>query len=308
MTEKHVIQSIKYSRSAEFRYCSNLISQISTKKCKASEKRQLFGPYRLMKTIGKGESGKVKLAYSKSGVVAAIKLIKKDAVANASLPTKVMKEVSLMKKLDHPNVVKLIEVIETEWYIGIVMDYVPSGDLFDFICKGKMKEKDAAKLFAQIVSAVFYLHSQGIAHRDLKLENILMDKKQNILLSDFGFATEFQTDRMLKTSCGSPHYAAPEILFDECYDGELAEVWSCGVILYAMVTGYLPFDDDPRNPDGENITLLYEYIRDEEVHFPDHVSADLQDLLRKMLKTDPDERIKMSEIKSHWYYIYTKPI
>lgn len=165
-----------------------------------------------------------------------------------------------------------------------------------------LKEKDAAKLFAQLVSAVWYIHQKKIVHRDLKLENLLLDRHRNVIVTDFGFANRFEhrSDDLMQTSCGSPCYAAPELVISEgLYVGSAVDIWSCGVILYAMLAGYLPFDDDPANPEGDNINLLYKYILNTQLTFPDYVSPEARDLLSKMLVPDPAKRATLQVVMEH---------
>lgn len=171
-----------------------------------------------------------------------------------------------------------------------------------------LKEKDAAKLFSQLISGVWYIHQKKIVHRDLKLENLLLDRNRNVIITDFGFANRFEhrTDDLMQTSCGSPCYAAPELVISEgLYVGSAVDIWSCGVILYAMLAGYLPFDDDPANPDGDNINLLYKYIVNTPLSFPDYVSAEARDLLAMMLVPDPTRRADLRSIMAHpWLSAY----
>lgn len=148
-----------------------------------------------------------------------------------------------MKMLNHPNIVKLIQVIETEKTTYLIMEYASKGELFDYlVLNGRMKEKEAREKFRQIVSAVQYCHQKGIVHRDLKAENLLLDADLNIKIADFGFSNEFTTGSKLDTYCGSPPYAAPELFRGLKYDGPEVDVWSLGVLLYTMVSGTLPFD------------------------------------------------------------------
>lgn len=179
----------------------------------------------------------------------------------------------------------------------------PGGELFDHILASRyLKEKDAQKLFAQLISGVDYLHKKHIVHRDLKLENLLLDKHRNIIITDFGFANRFEhaADDLMSTSCGSPCYAAPELVVSEgLYVGSAVDVWSCGVILYAMLSGYLPYDDDPSNPDGDNINLLYRYIMTTRLHFPDHMSPQAKNLLQIMLVPNPKHRCNIQTIMDH---------
>ena len=171
-----------------------------------------------------------------------------------------------------------------------------------------LKEKDAAKLFSQLISGVWYIHQKKIVHRDLKLENLLLDRNRNVIITDFGFANRFEhrADDLMQTSCGSPCYAAPELVISEgLYVGSAVDIWSCGVILYAMLAGYLPFDDDPNNPDGDNINLLYKYIVNTPLSFPDYVSAEARDLLSMMLVPDPTRRADLRSIMVHpWLSAY----
>lgn len=205
--------------------------------------------------------------------------------------------------LKHPNIVRLYDVIETDKYIGIILEYASGGELFDHILAHRyLKEKDAAKLFSQLISGVWYIHQKKIVHRDLKLENLLLDRHRNVIITDFGFANRFEhrSDDLMQTSCGSPCYAAPELVISEgLYVGSAVDIWSCGVILYAMLAGYLPFDDDPANPDGDNINLLYKYIVNTPLSFPDYISEEARDLLCMMLVPDPTRRADLHSIMQH---------
>lgn len=177
------------------------------------------------------------------------------------------------------------------------------GELFDHILAHRyLKERDAARLFAQLISGVSYLHSKKVVHRDLKLENLLLDRNRNVIITDFGFANRFMdsADDLMSTSCGSPCYAAPELVVQEGkYVGTAVDVWSCGVILYAMLAGYLPYDDDPANPEGDNINLLYKYIINTPLTFPDWISGEPRDLLLRMLVPDPRLRCTIDQVTSH---------
>ncbi|KAI8058071.1 kinase-like domain-containing protein [Syncephalis plumigaleata] len=264
----------------------------------------MLGPYVMLQTVGEGEFAKVKLGmHVDTGEEAAIKLIRKENVDSSTRLAKIKREIMVLRSVRHPNVVRLFDVIETERYIGIVMEYASGGELFDHILAHRyLKEKDAARLFAQLISGVSYMHSKNIVHRDLKLENLLLDRNRNVIITDFGFANQFDITQgdLMATSCGSPCYAAPELVVSEgMYVGTAVDIWSCGVILYAMLAGYLPYDDDPANPDGDNINLLYKYILATSLVFPDYISPDARDLLRKMLVPDPRRRCTMEVIKQH---------
>lgn len=270
-----------------------------------------FGSYVLGSTLGEGEFGKVKLGWRKDGKLpsqAAIKLIKRDSIPTGSEKEgKIYREITALKRLRHPNIVRLVEVLQNDKYIGIVLEYASGGELFDYILDHRyLKEPLASKLFAQLVSGVDYMHSKGIVHRDLKLENLLLDKHKNIVITDFGFVNSFQDSHndLMKTSCGSPCYAAPELVVSsEPYEGRKVDVWSCGVILYAMLAGYLPFDDDPENPDGTNIARLYHYITHTPITFPEYVQATPRDLLRRILVSNPEKRMSLNDVKNHrWLF------
>ncbi|KAF9911738.1 hypothetical protein EC991_002466 [Linnemannia zychae] len=247
------------------------------------------------------EEGEERLVSTRAEV--AIKLIRRQSVDNTPRINKIGREISVLRGIRHPNIISLFDVIETERYIGIVIEYASGGELFDHILAHRyLKERDACRLFAQLMSGVHYLHSKQIVHRDLKLENLLLDRNRNIMITDFGFANQFDstTRDLMSTSCGSPCYAAPELVIsDGLYVGSGVDIWSCGVILYAMLAGYLPFDDDPSNPDGDNINQLYNYILATTLVFPDYISPDARDLLRMMLVPDPAKRCNMKRIMSH---------
>ena len=204
---------------------------------------------------------------------------------------------------------RLYDVIETDKYIGIILEYASGGELFDHILAHRyLKERDAAKLFSQLISGVWYIHQKKIVHRDLKLENLLLDRNRNVIITDFGFANRFEhkADDLMQTSCGSPCYAAPELVISEgLYVGSAVDIWSCGVILYAMLAGYLPFDDDPANPDGDNINLLYKYIVSTPLSFPDYISTEARELLSMMLVPDPTRRANLDSVMRHpWLSVH----
>ncbi|KAJ7725284.1 CAMK/CAMKL/Kin4 protein kinase [Mycena maculata] len=273
-----------------------------------------FGPYLLLQTLGEGEFGKVKLGlHSQWGEEVAVKLIRKGNVENSAVRmSKVEREIEVLRTLKHPNIVRLYDVIETDKYIGIIIEYASGGELFDHILAHRyLRERDASKLFSQLISGVWYIHQKKIVHRDLKLENLLLDRHRNVIITDFGFANRFEhrADDLMQTSCGSPCYAAPELVISEgLYVGSAVDIWSCGVILYAMLAGYLPFDDDPANPDGDNINLLYKYIVNTPLAFPEYISDEARDLLKMMLVPDPRKRASLANVMQHpWLAAYHVP-
>ncbi|KAH8077414.1 Pkinase-domain-containing protein [Cristinia sonorae] len=263
-----------------------------------------FGPYLLLQTLGEGEFGKVKLGlHMQWGEEVAVKLIRRGNIDTSVRMSKVEREIEVLRVLKHPNIVRLYDVIETDKYIGIILEYASGGELFDHILAHRyLRERDACKLFSQLLSGVWYIHQKKIVHRDLKLENLLLDRHRNVIITDFGFANRFEhrSDDLMQTSCGSPCYAAPELVIsDGLYVGSAVDIWSCGVILYAMLAGYLPFDDDPANPDGDNINLLYKYIVNTPLSFPEYISAEARDLLSIMLVPDPTRRADLPTIMAH---------
>ncbi|XP_055995265.1 MAP/microtubule affinity-regulating kinase 3-like isoform X20 [Ostrea edulis] len=254
-----------------------------------------IGKYRLIKTIGKGNFAKVKLAkHVPTGREVAIKIIDKTQLNPSSL-NKLFREVRIMKNLDHPNIVKLFEVIETEKTLYLVMEYASGGEVFDYlVAHGRMKEKEARAKFRQIVSAVQYCHQKHIVHRDLKAENLLLDGDMNIKIADFGFSNEFVPGNKLDTFCGSPPYAAPELFQGKKYDGPEVDVWSLGVILYTLVSGSLPFD-------GQNLKELRERVLRGKYRIPFYMSTDCENLLKKFLVLNPTKRVCLENImKDRW--------
>jgi BR serine/threonine kinase len=192
-----------------------------------------------------------------------------------------------MKLIEHPNVLRLYDVYESKKFLYLMLEHVSGGELFDYLVKkSRLSVKEARKFFKQIISALDFCHSHLICHRDLKPENLLLDDKFNIKIADFGMASLQVDGSMLETSCGSPHYACPEVIRGEKYDGRKADVWSCGVILYALLVGALPFDDD-------NLKQLLEKIKKGNFSIPAYVSADCQDLLRRMIEVDPNKRLSV---------------
>ncbi|KAG7466287.1 hypothetical protein MATL_G00163200 [Megalops atlanticus] len=250
----------------------------------SADEQPHIGNYRLLRTIGKGNFAKVKLArHILTGREVAIKIIDKTQLNPTSLQ-KLFREVRIMKILNHPNIVKLFEVIETEKTLYLVMEYASGGEVFDYlVAHGRMKEKEARAKFRQIVSAVQYCHQKHIVHRDLKAENLLLDADMNIKIADFGFSNEFTLGNKLDTFCGSPPYAAPELFQGKKYDGPEVDVWSLGVILYTLVSGSLPFD-------GQNLKELRERVLRGKYRIPFYMSTDCENLLKRFLVLNPAKR------------------
>eukprot|EP00761_Pharyngomonas_kirbyi_P000234 gb/GECH01000234.1/.p1 GENE.gb/GECH01000234.1/~~gb/GECH01000234.1/.p1 ORF type:complete len:522 (+),score=119.99 gb/GECH01000234.1/:1-1566(+) len=262
------------------------------------KKQETVGPFLLGKTLGEGSMGKVKLGiHRETGQRVAIKILKKNILtAEPKLRRKVEREIAIMRLMDHPHVLHLYDVFQTSKYLFLVMELVEGGELFQYLVKrGRLPTEEAFVIFRQILSSLEYCQQLLICHRDLKPENVLLDSESNVKLADFGMASLMQQGTLLETSCGSPHYVSPEVVKGERYDGMEADIWSLGVILYAMISGKLPFDD----PDIQNVLLKVKRGR---YQMPKEFSPELQDLIRKMLTVDPSSRIRLSDIKtSIWY-------
>ncbi|XP_038131477.1 serine/threonine-protein kinase BRSK2 isoform X2 [Cyprinodon tularosa] len=255
------------------------------------------GPYRLEKTLGKGQTGLVKLGvHCVTCQKVAIKIVNREKLSESVL-MKVEREIAILKLIEHPHVLKLHDVYENKKYLYLVLEHVSGGELFDYLVKkGRLTPKEARKFFRQIMSALDFCHSHSICHRDLKPENLLLDEKNNIRIADFGMASLQVGDSLLETSCGSPHYACPEVIRGEKYDGRKADVWSCGVILFALLVGALPFDDD-------NLRNLLEKVKLGVFHMPHFIPPDCQNLLRGMIEVDASKRLTLEKIQKHSWYI-----
>nr|CDS28812.2 serine:threonine protein kinase MARK2 [Hymenolepis microstoma] len=261
----------------------------------ATNDQPQIGKYKFIRTIGKGNFAKVKLAcHVITGKEVAIKIIDKTQLSPSSRQ-KLFREVRIMKMLDHPNIVKLFEIIANDKVLYLVMEYASGGEVFDFlVTHGKMAEREARAKFRQIVSAVQYCHQKKVVHRDLKAENLLLDAQMNVKIADFGFSNEFSSDKKLDTFCGSPPYAAPELFEGRKYDGPEVDVWSLGVILYTLVSGALPFD-------GQNLRELRERVLTGKYRVPFYMSTDCEALLRKMLHLNPAKRHTLESVmKDKW--------
>ncbi|XVF28108.1 hypothetical protein REPUB_Repub15cG0000700 [Reevesia pubescens] len=259
-----------------------------------------LGNYELGKTLGEGNFAKVKLANNlHSGLVFAVKILDKSKLIQLNITNQIKREIATLKLLKHPNVVRLHEVLASKTKIYMVLEYATGGELFDRIAsKGKLSEAEGRKFFQQLIDGVSYCHDKGVFHRDLKLENVLIDAKGNIKISDFGLSAlpqHIREDGLLHTTCGSPNYVAPEILANKGYDGATSDIWSCGVILYVILTGYLPFDD-------RNLAVLYQKIFKGDTQIPKWLSSGARNMIRRILDPNPDNRITMAGIKDdEWF-------
>ncbi|KAF5956626.1 hypothetical protein HYC85_003851 [Camellia sinensis] len=262
-----------------------------------------IGKYQLSQTIGEGTFAKVKLATNtENGQHVAIKIIDKHMVIENNLIYQVQREIRTMKLLRHPNIVRIHEVIGTKTKIYIVMEYVSGGQLSDKLSYiNRLNEREARKHFQQLIDAVDYCHCRGVYHRDLKPENLLLNSKGNLKVSDFGLSALRKPGDLLSTACGSPSYVAPELLMNKGYEGAAADVWSCGVILFELLAGYLPFDD-------RNLMNLYKKILRAQYTFPEWFTESQKKLISKILDPNPRTRITIPEIiEDQWFQSNYEP-
>ena len=256
--------------------------------------------YNLIKDIGEGNFGKVKLAKLKSTKEKfAIKILDKEKLKTQTKST-LFNEIEIISRLNHKNIIHVEKILEDEKYYYIIMEYCEKGELFDYIVnKERLNPVEASLFFYQLINGVEYIHKQGFAHRDLKPENLLLTKEKILKIIDFGLCHDFDGENYLTTKCGSPSYAAPEILKGFPYDGFKTDIWCCGIILYAMLCGYLPFD-------GDNNQEIFQSIVECKPEFPDFLEDDSINLLIWILNSEPRDRISIEEIKCHPFYLKGK--
>ena len=255
--------------------------------------------YTFIKTIGEGTFGKVKLAIHKlTQEKVAIKILEKKKINNEKDLERIKKEIKYLKMLNHPNIIKIYEIIESEDNFYISMEYVSGGELFNYIVKNKRLNEDETSFFySQIIHIIKEIHKHKICHRDLKPENLLLTQNKTIKLIDFGLSNEYED--YLITPCGSPCYASPEVIKGKKYSGLGIDLWASGIILFSMLCGYLPFDD-------KNNDELFKKILKCKIEFPKKniISENAQDLIRKILEPEQSKRIKLEEILNHPFLSY----
>ena len=257
--------------------------------------------YTFLKTIGEGTFGKVKLALHKlTQEKVAIKILEKKKINSKKDLERIEKEIKYMKILNHPNIVKIYEIIEDENNFYIVMEYVPGGELFNYIVKNKrLTENEASFFYSQIIHIIQEIHKHKICHRDLKPENLLLTQNKTIKIIDFGLSNEYID--YLMTPCGSPCYASPEVIKGMKYSGLGIDLWASGIILFSMLCGYLPFDD-------KNNDVLFKKILKCKIEFPKNnnviISEKAKDLILKILQLEPAKRITLDEILVHPFLVY----
>ncbi|XP_023543223.1 CBL-interacting serine/threonine-protein kinase 12-like [Cucurbita pepo subsp. pepo] len=259
----------------------------------------LLGRYEIGKLLGHGTFAKVYHARNiKSDEGVAIKVIDKEKILKGGLIAHIKREISILRRVRHPNIVQLFEVMATKTKIYFVMEYVRGGELFKKVSKGRLKEEVARKYFQQLISAVSFCHARGVYHRDLKPENLLLDENGDLKVSDFGLSAvsdQIRQDGLFHTFCGTPAYVAPEVLARKGYEAAKVDIWSCGVILFVLMAGYLPFHD-------QNIMAMYKKIYKGEFRCPRWFSPELVRLLSRLLDTNLETRFTIPEImENRWF-------
>ncbi|EOY31088.1 Protein kinase domain - like 10 [Theobroma cacao] len=263
------------------------------------------GKYEVGRTIGEGTFAKVKFARNiDTGESVALKVLAKTTILKHKMVDQIKREISIMKIVRHPNIVRLHEVLASRTKIYIVLEFVSGGELFDKIVhRGRLPENESRRYFQQLIDAVSHCHSKGVYHRDLKPENLLLDSYGNLKVSDFGLsALPQQGVGLLHTTCGTPNYVAPEVLSNQGYDGAAADVWSCGVVLFVIMAGYLPFDEI-------DLPTLYKKVNAAQFSFPFWFSPGAKSLVQKILDPNPKTRIKIEGIKNDpWFQKHYVPV
>ena len=267
------------------------------------QKEILVGDYILKNTIGKGTFSRVKLGINRyTGEKVAIKILDKLKIVEKEDLERIIREMAMLSELDNEHVIKIYQIYEDDNNYLIIMEYCEGGELFNYIVKKqRLSENETAFFYYQIIEGIEYIHSKGIAHRDLKPENLLLDKDKKIKIIDFGLSNYFDGIQKLETPCGSPCYASPEMVGGNKYNGFFIDVWATGIILFAMLCGYLPFEDD-------NNDMLFKQILSGKIDYPSHLSDLSKDLLNRIIETDPEKRIKIEEIKKHPFYLLGKKL
>uniref|UniRef100_A0A914NRH4 non-specific serine/threonine protein kinase n=1 Tax=Meloidogyne incognita TaxID=6306 RepID=A0A914NRH4_MELIC len=276
------------------------MASVELSKADREAKAQIkIGNYILKETLGVGTFGKVKVGiHEATGYKVAVKILNRQKIMTLDVVGKIRREILNLSLFRHPHIIKLYQVISTPTDIFMVMEYVSGGELFDYIVKhGRLRTHEARRFFQQIMSGVDYCHRHMVVHRDLKPENLLLDERNNVKIADFGLSNIMTDGDFLRTSCGSPNYAAPEVISGKLYAGPEVDVWSCGVILYALLCGTLPFDD-------EHVPTLFRKIKSGIFPIPDYLEKSVVNLLLHMLQVDPMKRATIKDAINHeWFRI-----
>ena len=289
-------------RSPSFNKIINIRDKLDLDDKEDSITQKKIGDYILGKKLGQGTFGIVVLAkHQITGESVAIKILDKEKIVKESDKTRLEREIRIMKIMYHNNIVHLYNVIENSKELYLIMEYISGKELFDYIINKKhLDEIESCKFYQQILSGIEYLGKTKVAHRDLKPENLLLDSKKNIKIVDFGLSNTYFQDELLSTACGSPCYAAPEMLSGKKYNGINIDIWSSGIVLYAMLCGYLPFEDND-NP------KLYKKIIKGVFETPEFLSPLAVDLLHRILNVDPEKRYTIEQIKEHPWFNQLNP-
>ncbi|KAI0522953.1 hypothetical protein KFK09_005342 [Dendrobium nobile] len=271
----------------------------SLKSKKERQSAVILGRYELGKLLGQGTFAKVFYAKNlKTYESVAIKVLDKERILKSGLAAHIKREIGILRRVRHPNIVHLLEVMATKTKIYFVMEYVRGGELFSKVAKGRLKEDAARRYFQQLISAVCFCHARGVFHRDLKPENLLLDEKGDLKVSDFGLSAvsdQIRQDGLFHTFCGTPAYVAPEVLSRKGYDAARVDIWSSGIILFVLMAGYLPFHD-------QNVLAMYRKIYKGAFRCPSWFSPDLSKLLFRLLDTNPQTRITIPEIMENLWF------
>ena len=264
---------------------------------------ELLSDYIIKETIGKGTFSIVKLGINKkTNEKVAIKILKKNKIINKEDVERIEREISILKKLSHINVIRIYKINEDEDKYYIFMEYCENGELFHYIVeRQRLTEEESSFFFYQLINGLEYIHSKNIVHRDLKPENLLLGKYNILKIIDFGLSNFCETDNFLETPCGSPCYASPEMVSGKKYNGHTIDIWSTGIILFAMMCGYLPFEDQDND-------ILFKKILKCKIKYPEYLSDMAVDLMKKILVREPEKRISLEEIKLHPYYLKGREI
>ena len=267
------------------------------------KEEEILSKYITKNAIGKGTFSTVKLGINKkTGEKVAIKILEKSKIQIKDDLERIEREIKMLKDFNHINVIKIYEILENESYFYIIMEYCENGELFNHIVDlQKLSDKEASYFYYQLINGLKYIHSKNVVHRDLKPENLLLGKGNILKIIDFGLSNYFNGKNLLSTPCGSPCYASPEMVSGNKYNGFKIDIWSTGIILYAMVCGYLPFEDNDND-------ILFTKILECNLEFPDNLSNNCIDLMNKILVTKPDKRININDIKKHPFYLQGKDI
>ena len=293
-------KNMKLSENQVENYCKSRSAADLKIPCHLNqEKPYRVGNYLIKNSLGSGTFGKVKLGiYIPTKEKVAIKIIEKSKMTEKDDLVRLEREFEMLAQFNHPNLIMVSEIFESDNNYYTVMDYCEEGELFNYIVKNKyLSEEESAFFYYQLINGLEYIHSLGIVHRDLKPENLLLTKDHILKIIDFGLSNYFKEgqSRYLYTPCGSPCYASPEMVTGNSYDGIMIDVWSTGIILFAMLCGYLPFED-------KNNEKLFKKIAECKIEYPEYISEEAKDLMKQIIVPNPKERITINDIKKHNFY------